>query len=630
MPPLLSLCMIVRNEASTLEKCLNSVASLVDEIIIIDTGSSDATKEIALRYTNHVYNYLWNNDFAAARNESLRYATGEWILVLDADEYIQSSGHNELRQDLIAYQTDKPMALVARIHNRVGDGYDETNIMESSGARLFNNYRTIRYQNPIHEQLISDRGPVALQSISFIIHHTGYTNEALHSKNKSARNMAILDKISSTVNKQDPYYNFILGNEYYKTFPAKARDAYQLAYQHSKLTDNWFLHLMDRYISLEISLNNYLHAYELIKTMQQLMPNITDYLCIEGILLESLGFQKRASHVLRTCIQLAEHQQKQNEPYWAVQPTYGVIVPHQLLAEISFKQGDIDTAIHHWQQLLQHQSKNLSVLSRLIEQLTVRLPLDYIIAYLDQIYPIQQSMNGLMLFKISLSIGHEQLAWHYSQHIYSTKLPIEYQDLIALALLKKESLAVEENVTLPAKLAATVAIVAGDLHAATIQEEKYFGLTKLALDVLNGGSLDCKNITYYENELLALLKQLYIFGLEYHYLILIQNLANASILNNIANWLYNRGNIADAIEIFEVLLSNDALEADGMLNVGQWHLNNGDMEGSAPFFIKAFRQQPSVQMIGLLEEGLSLESYRELRDEYCRLFPDMREFWESY
>ncbi|GMK38272.1 hypothetical protein PCCS19_13260 [Paenibacillus sp. CCS19] len=626
MLTLLSLCMIVKNEADTLERCLDSVTSLVDEIIIIDTGSTDNTKEIALRYTNHVYDFIWNDDFAAARNESLRYATGEWILVLDADEFIQSDGHYELRQYLIASRTDTPIALITRIYNRIGNGYDETNIMESSGARLFNNHRTIRYQNPIHEQLISDHGPVALQSISFIIHHTGYTDETLHKKNKSARNMAILSKMHTASNSQDPYYNFILGNEYYKGSPLEARNAYRLASQHTKPTDTWFPHLMDRYISLEISLGNYSDAFGLIKNMQQLMPNKTDYLCLEGILLETLGFQKRSVNVLESCIQVADRQQNQNEPFWAVQPTYGFIVPHQLLGEIFFKLGDIDTALHHWHQLLQHQNKNLRVLSRLIEQVTARQPIDTVIAYLEQIYPIQQSMNAVMLFKISLSIGNEQLAWHYSQHIYSAKQPIDYQDLVTLALLKKEPLSIDQNIALPDKLAAFVNIVTGDLRTAILQDERYLELTKLVLDVLHGRSWDPESVTYYETELSAVLQQLYLFGFNEHYLILIESMANASTLNTIANWLYERGNLADALELFEVLLRNNALESNGMLNVGQWHLNNGDSEGASPFFIEAFRQQPSVQMIGLLKEGLPSESFNELCNEYLRLFPHMSGF----
>ena len=88
----LSLCMIVKNEEKFLEQCLNSVRELVDEIVIVDTGSTDKTKEIAAKFTNKIF------DFSAERNESLKHATGDWILVLDADETIAWKDLSEIRK----------------------------------------------------------------------------------------------------------------------------------------------------------------------------------------------------------------------------------------------------------------------------------------------------------------------------------------------------------------------------------------------------------------------------------------------------------------------------------------------------------------------------------------------------
>lgn len=84
----LSLCMIVKNEQETLAKCLNSVKGIVDEMIIVDTGSTDKTPKIAQQFGAKVHSFNWCDDFAKARNASLSYATGQWILVLDADEIL--------------------------------------------------------------------------------------------------------------------------------------------------------------------------------------------------------------------------------------------------------------------------------------------------------------------------------------------------------------------------------------------------------------------------------------------------------------------------------------------------------------------------------------------------------------
>jgi glycosyltransferase involved in cell wall biosynthesis len=94
----ISLSMIVKNEEGTLGHCLQSVQGLVDEMIVVDTGSTDATIEIARRHGASVFSFPWGNDFAAARNESLRHCTCNWILILDADEAIDVQDHPLIRQ----------------------------------------------------------------------------------------------------------------------------------------------------------------------------------------------------------------------------------------------------------------------------------------------------------------------------------------------------------------------------------------------------------------------------------------------------------------------------------------------------------------------------------------------------
>ncbi|MGG0262779.1 glycosyltransferase family 2 protein [Bacillus mycoides] len=86
---MISLCMIVKNEAHTLDRCLQSIKGIPDEIIIIDTGSTDGTKEIARKWTPHIYDFKWICDFSAARNEAFRHAKMEYIFWLDADDILK-------------------------------------------------------------------------------------------------------------------------------------------------------------------------------------------------------------------------------------------------------------------------------------------------------------------------------------------------------------------------------------------------------------------------------------------------------------------------------------------------------------------------------------------------------------
>ena len=100
----ISLCMIVKNEEKVLARCLDSIADLMDEIIIVDTGSTDATKEIAARYTDNIYDFEWIQDFSAARNFAFSKATKEYIYSADADEVLDEENHKrfaELKQVLL-------------------------------------------------------------------------------------------------------------------------------------------------------------------------------------------------------------------------------------------------------------------------------------------------------------------------------------------------------------------------------------------------------------------------------------------------------------------------------------------------------------------------------------------------
>ena len=127
--PRISLCMIVRNEAQNLPGCLAPVHDLVDEIIVVDTGSTDRTPEIAREWGAQVFDFCWIDDFSAARNESLRHATGDYILWLDADDRLDSENVRRL-ESLLDSLTDSRRAYVFRTvcesrlrHRRGGRDY---------------------------------------------------------------------------------------------------------------------------------------------------------------------------------------------------------------------------------------------------------------------------------------------------------------------------------------------------------------------------------------------------------------------------------------------------------------------------------------------------------------------------
>ncbi|NPV79254.1 MAG: glycosyltransferase [Firmicutes bacterium] len=210
--PTLSLCMIVKNEERFLARCLDSVKDVVDEMIIVDTGSTDRTVEIAKSYGAKVYFHEWKNDFAEARNASLEKATGDWILVMDADEVLAPGMYTVIHRLI---DTGIRAIYCARISNRKSIE-DDQSLFDHFMNRLFPSDPDIRFVGSVHERIISlSNEPLPVRSIlDFVIFHIGYQREILAGRRKHARNLAILEQCVRN-NPSDPYYHYSLGGTYH-------------------------------------------------------------------------------------------------------------------------------------------------------------------------------------------------------------------------------------------------------------------------------------------------------------------------------------------------------------------------------------------------------------------------------
>ena len=190
----LSLCTIVKNEEATLPRTLDSVKDIVDEIIVLDTGSSDRTREVARDCGATVYSFEWCDDFAAARNESLKYATSDWILVLDADEVLLRAIVPQIQQ---AIKSDRAL-LVNLIRQEVGAAQSPYSLV----SRLFRNRPDIRFSRPYHAMVddsvteILKREPdwkiLALPDVA--ISHSGYHKDAIAAKSKFQKAQAAMER----------------------------------------------------------------------------------------------------------------------------------------------------------------------------------------------------------------------------------------------------------------------------------------------------------------------------------------------------------------------------------------------------------------------------------------------------
>lgn len=223
----LSLCMIVKNEERYLPQCLESVKNLVDEMVIIDTGSEDRTKDIARIFGARVYDFPWHGDFSEARNFSLSKAKGDWILVLDADEVIAEKDHSIIKELIkknkkIAYQMTTRNYINRIVTNwRYNKGeYTEergSGWMPSVKTRLFQNDKILRFENPVHELIdyAAHRGGYKLKHCKVPVHHYGKLNE------------------KKTEEKFEFYYD--LGRKKLEEAENKPKALYELAIQASEM-----------------------------------------------------------------------------------------------------------------------------------------------------------------------------------------------------------------------------------------------------------------------------------------------------------------------------------------------------------------------------------------------------------
>lgn len=209
---LISVCMIARDEEATVSRCLDSTRGLADEIVFVDTGSTDGTPDLARRHAARVFHHPFNDDFAAARNAALDHARGRYVLVLDADEWVEDGADAEAVRRTLAESSDEAFSLTLRDHLDAGQE------RRYPLLRVFRNRPEYRYERAFHEQIspsiaralgVERVEPVALP---VVLGHDGYTVERQAARDKPARNRRLLlTQVRS--NPDDPAAYYFLARE---------------------------------------------------------------------------------------------------------------------------------------------------------------------------------------------------------------------------------------------------------------------------------------------------------------------------------------------------------------------------------------------------------------------------------
>ena len=228
-----SACLIARNEAENIAQWLDNVSSFADEIIVVDTGSQDETCVMVERRLGKCYHYCWQNDFAAAKNEALAKATGEWVVFTDADEWFVSP--HSVRGYLAFLQENNSSANAVLVPLENIDIDNNSNVLDrASVVRVFRNNIGLRYTGAVHEQLTlngkDDAGIVYHHADAALrLQHTGYS--ARYIQAKLQRNLCLLQEEMCKAASVEKYYYFLAETYFALGYADKALDNALLAIQ---------------------------------------------------------------------------------------------------------------------------------------------------------------------------------------------------------------------------------------------------------------------------------------------------------------------------------------------------------------------------------------------------------------
>ncbi|MBS2967891.1 glycosyltransferase [Metabacillus sp. KIGAM252] len=300
--------MIVKNEESSIERCLKSVEGIVSEKIIVDTGSEDRTIELCKEHQAHVFPYEWNDSFADARNFGLTHASGDWILWLDADEEL---GTFE-KEDLTMYLSQAQSSILSLpVIHYYGDALpvqtNQAHLYHQN--RLFKNQAGIKFYNRIHEiPLLPNGADEKTDILALPVHHYGYLKEIAEKKQKSSRNLRLLE-IEAEEPGHSPWIEYHLASEYYRH--GKIELAFALVnqsilkfIQEGKMPPSMLYKL--KYTIL-LDTNNTEGTREGLEKALLLYPDYTDLHFYKGMILYQERDFDEAIRAFDTCLELGEN-----------------------------------------------------------------------------------------------------------------------------------------------------------------------------------------------------------------------------------------------------------------------------------------------------------------------------------
>jgi glycosyltransferase involved in cell wall biosynthesis len=346
-PETLSLCMIVKNEERVLGDCLASIKPHVDEMIVVDTGSTDRTVEIAERAGAKVLHSPWQDSFSQARNVSLEHATCDWVYWMDADDTIPEACGRMLRE-VIRLAEDRVTGYMMQVHIPPKEGDHGFTIVDH--VKIFRNDPRLRFEGRIHEQILEPiyRIGGTIERTNLYVVHSGYDYSPEGQQRKRERDLKLLS-LDAQERPEHPFVHFNIGMTlYHLKDHARAVEALERSLALSKRWESTVRKIYAMLAGCHMELRDWVATRTRIEEGLALYPRDPELLFRAGIFFKEMGDLPRAEHYYR--LLLTEPEAGHIDSLDVTMMSYKA---RHNLALIYQEMGRLDDAHREWQAALQ-------------------------------------------------------------------------------------------------------------------------------------------------------------------------------------------------------------------------------------------------------------------------------------
>ncbi|MBJ7470440.1 MAG: glycosyltransferase [Solirubrobacteraceae bacterium] len=397
----LSLCMIVRDEEEMLPRCLEAIKDGVDEMVIVDTGSRDRTVEIAESYGAKVLHHTWTGNFGEARNIGMDAATGDWLIVIDADEVFVGDDAKRLHE--LKGHTWREAFFIEEI-NHTGD-LDDGTAAKHNALRMIRNKPEHRYIGTVHEQLahhLPGYLPERLEHTDIRMEHFGYLGSVREEKGKTDRNMQLLlDQLEEEP--ESAFVQFNVASEYSGVVGAeeKAMEHFERAWELIVDDENFRLYgfvpsLVTRYVRSLRIFERFEEMDAACKIIHERFENFTDVYFEQALGKLDSGERDEGVALLEKCLEIGDAPALYSATVGA-----GTFLPEMRMAQVELSENRVADALARMKRIRQGYPSFLGLIDTYVTVLLIdgTKPDDVVSEITDG---VELSPSGWFLLAINL------------------------------------------------------------------------------------------------------------------------------------------------------------------------------------------------------------------------------------